>query len=206
MAMPNCCLVSHLSPLSLHKHCYEFTSESTLGEKQYKLYNHRPLQPLKLAYAFGGHSDRGKCPIEIWDLCVMWSNDCFINISILPQNISPQKKVSISIAFWVPLCFRVWVPGFPNIVQVTLFCLAGKNPQFSRLRSVENKIAYLIQSMQGRPPTSYKWSYNPIKLPYKWVTGVSGVTTLLITGLGAHLAGLAYENLHVSYWLFKKVG
>ena len=36
--------------------------------------------------------------------------------------------------------------------------------------------------------TSYKWSYNPYKRPYKWVTGVVtpmyGVTTLLTTGTG----------------------
>ena len=30
---------------------------------------------------------------------------------------------------------------------------------------------------QGGPPTSYKWSYNPYKWPYKWVTGVR---TLLV--------------------------
>ena len=45
--------------------------------------------------------------------------------------------------------------------------------------------------LQGGPPTSYKWNYNPYKWPYKWVTGVitpiSGVITLLITGRGAHL-------------------
>ena len=40
-------------------------------------------------------------------------------------------------------------------------------------------------------PISYKWSYNPYKLPYKWVTGVitpiSGVITLLIAGRGPTL-------------------
>ena len=35
------------------------------------------------------------------------------------------------------------------------------------------------------PGSTYKWSYNPYKWPYQWVTGV---TTLLITGSGAHLA------------------
>ena len=25
--------------------------------------------------------------------------------------------------------------------------------------------------VQGGPTTSYKWSYNPYKWPYKWVTG-----------------------------------
>ena len=36
-------------------------------------------------------------------------------------------------------------------------------------------------------PTSCKLSYNPYKWPYKWVTGgitlISGVITLLITGM-----------------------
>ncbi len=40
-------------------------------------------------------------------------------------------------------------------------------------------------------PTSYKWSCNPYKWPYKWVTGVitpiSEVITLLITGRGPTL-------------------
>ena len=26
--------------------------------------------------------------------------------------------------------------------------------------------------VQGGPPTSYNWSYNPYKWPYKWITGV----------------------------------
>ena len=43
-------------------------------------------------------------------------------------------------------------------------------------------------------PTSYKWSYNPYKCLYKWVTGLItlliGVTTLAITGDGAHLVGV----------------
>ena len=40
----------------------------------------------------------------------------------------------------------------------------------------------------SQPPTSCKWSYNPYKWPYKWVTGVTilllGVTTPFITGTG----------------------
>ena len=39
-----------------------------------------------------------------------------------------------------------------------------------------------------RAPSSYKWSYNPYRWPYKWVTGViipiNGVITLLIIGRG----------------------
>ena len=40
---------------------------------------------------------------------------------------------------------------------------------------------------------SYKWSYNPYKWPYKWVTGVMkpykwSAFTVLITGDRAHLA------------------
>ena len=42
--------------------------------------------------------------------------------------------------------------------------------------------------LQDGPPTSYKWSYNPCKWPYKWVTPaispISGVVTVLITGRG----------------------
>ena len=45
--------------------------------------------------------------------------------------------------------------------------------------------------LQGGPPTSYKWSYNPYKWPYNWVTGVitpiSGLITILITGRGPTL-------------------
>ena len=40
-------------------------------------------------------------------------------------------------------------------------------------------------------PTSYKWSYKPYKLPYKWVTGVItlliGVITPFITSRGPTL-------------------
>ena len=43
------------------------------------------------------------------------------------------------------------------------------------------------------PLKGARWSYNPYKWPYNWVTGVitpiSGVITLLITGRGAHLVG-----------------
>ncbi len=46
----------------------------------------------------------------------------------------------------------------------------------------------IIMTLQGGPPTSYKWSYKPYKWPYKWVTGVItiliGVITPLITGRG----------------------
>ena len=49
--------------------------------------------------------------------------------------------------------------------------------------------------MQGGPMLCYKWSYNPYKWPYKWVTGI--ILTLPIGGynsiynwLGAHLVGM----------------
>ena len=45
--------------------------------------------------------------------------------------------------------------------------------------------------MQGGPPTTYKWSYNPYKWPYNWVTRVItlviGVLTQVITGRGPTL-------------------
>ncbi len=62
-------------------------------------------------------------------------------------------------------------------------------------------------------PTSYKWSYNPYKWPYNWVTGVitpiSGLITILITGRGAHLPGVANESLkltspNLNQWIFLK--
>ena len=48
-----------------------------------------------------------------------------------------------------------------------------------------------FESSAGWAPTSYKWSYNPYKLPYKWVNGlitpISGVITSFITGRGPTL-------------------
>ena len=48
-----------------------------------------------------------------------------------------------------------------------------------------------VRKATGWAPTSYKWSYNPYKLPYKWVNGlitpISGVITSFITGRGPTL-------------------
>ena len=53
-----------------------------------------------------------------------------------------------------------------------------------QLPGIEN----MKKQLQGGPPSSYKWSYNPYNWPYNWVTGVitpiSEVITLLITGRG----------------------
>ena len=55
--------------------------------------------------------------------------------------------------------------------------------------------------LQSGPLPVCKWSYNPYKWPYTWVTGVitsiSGVITLLKTGSGAHLQRNAQRSLGV---------
>ena len=45
-------------------------------------------------------------------------------------------------------------------------------------------------------PTSYKWSYNPFKWPYKWA---NGVITLLITGRGPTLYGKTEGHWTILY-------
>ena len=56
----------------------------------------------------------------------------------------------------------------------------GKCESVSVLPELSNKL--YTESVYTRwAPTSYKWSYNPYKGPYKLV---NGVITLLITGRG----------------------
>ena len=39
-------------------------------------------------------------------------------------------------------------------------------------------------------PTSYKWSCDLYKWPYKWITGVTTPISGVITLVGAHFAGI----------------
>ena len=59
-------------------------------------------------------------------------------------------------------------------------------------------------ALQGGPPTSYKWSYNPNKWPYNWVNGVItlliGVITPFITGRGPTLCFRNCSNLSRSMY------
>ena len=49
-------------------------------------------------------------------------------------------------------------------------------------------------SRPKRPPTGYRWSYNPYSWPDRWVTVVitplNGAISLLTTGFWAHLVGI----------------
>ena len=74
------------------------------------------------------------------------------------------------------------------------FCFLLGFGNFSRGRPVplqQGEISPTWISLQGGPPTSYKWSCNPYKWPYNWVTGVITlvieVITQVITGRGPTL-------------------
>ena len=54
-----------------------------------------------------------------------------------------------------------------------------------------------------RAPTSYKWSYNPHKWPYQWVTGVItlliGVVTPFINGTGPPCMNTGLPSVGFAY-------
>ena len=77
--------------------------------------------------------------------------------------------------------------------RVSQFCLASLCAQKVCLKLSESRpVLHRPERKESLPdptrwaPTSYKWSYNPCKWPYKWVTGVItlpiGVITPFITG------------------------
>ncbi len=103
MAMPNCCLVSHLSPLSLHKamamssHLNQPWGKKLLAN-QYKLYNHRRPSTSKTSLCeMWGAFWLWQMPYRnLRDLCVMWSNGLLHQLLYSsPKYISPQKSVHI---------------------------------------------------------------------------------------------------------------